>query len=121
MTLCILYAQRGAKGQAASGLSLLSVGLDANTATERSKQNGAKLPHEKTAGARRKSERNIEERETLKLAARKKSRTGNSSSPTTKLEATTPEPAAEPAAKTAIGETEKMGKFCIAPNVKLRG
>jgi hypothetical protein len=99
----------------------LSVGLDANTATERSKENGAKLPHEKNGDTRRKSERNKEERETLKLAARKKSRTGNSSSPTTKLEATTPELAAEPAAKTATGETEKMGKFRIAPNVELRG
>ena len=92
--------------------------LDANTATERGKQNGAKLPHEKTGDARRKSGRNQEERETLKLATRKKSRTGNSSSPATKREATTPEPAAEPAAKTATGETEKMGKLRIAPNVK---
>jgi len=99
----------------------LSVGLDANTATERGKQNGAKLPHEKTGGARRKSERNKEDRKTLKLTARKKSRTGNSSSTTTKLEAATPELAAEPAAKTATGETEKMGKLRIAPNVKLRG
>ena len=99
----------------------MSVGLDANTATERGKQNGAKLPHEKTGGARRKGERNKEGRETLKLTARKKSRTGNSSSPTTKREATTPEPAAEPAAKTATCETEKTGKLRIAPNVKLRG
>jgi len=99
----------------------LSVGLDATTATERSKENGAKLPHEKTGDTRRKGERNKEERGTLKLAARKKSRTGNSSSPTTKLETTTPELAAEPAAKTATGETEKMGKLRIAPNVKLRG
>jgi hypothetical protein len=99
----------------------LSVGLDANTATERDKQNGAKLPHEKTDDARRKGERNKEERETLKLTARKKSRTGNSNSTTTKREATTPELAAEPVAKTATGETEKIGKFRIAPNVKLRG
>jgi len=99
----------------------LSVGLDANTATELSKENGAKLPREKTGDTRRKSERNKEERETLKLAARKKSRTGNSSSPTTKRETTTPKPVAEPAAKKATGETEKMGKFRIAPNVKLRG
>jgi len=48
----------------------LSVGLDANFATERGKQNGAKLPHEKTGGARRKNERNKEERETPKLATR---------------------------------------------------
>ena len=96
-------------------------GLDANTATERGKQNGAKLPHEKTGGARRKNERNEEEHETLKLAARKKSRTGNSSSPTTKRETATPEPAAEPAAKTATGETEKMGTLRIAPNVEVRG
>jgi hypothetical protein len=96
----------------------LSVGLDATTATERGKQNGTKLPHEKTGDTRRKGERNKEERETLKLTARKKSRTGNSSNPTTKREATTPELAAEPAAKTATGETEKMDKLRIAPNVK---
>jgi hypothetical protein len=88
---------------------------------ERSKENGAKLPHEKTGGARRKSECNKEERETPKLTTRKNSRTGNSRSPTTKLEATTPELAAEPAAKTATGETEKMGKLRIAPNVEVRG
>jgi hypothetical protein len=99
----------------------LSVGLDANTATERGKQNGAKLPHEKTGDARRKGERNKEEREKQKTAARKKSRTGNSIRPTTKREMTTPEPAAEPAAKTATGETEKMDKLRIAPNVELRG
>jgi hypothetical protein len=56
-----------------------------------------------------------------KLAAREKSRTGNSSSPTTKREATIPELAAEPAAKTATGETEKMDKLRIAPNVEVRG
>jgi hypothetical protein len=99
----------------------LSVGLDANTATERGKQNGAKLPHKKTGGARRKSERNKEERESLKLAARKKSRTGNSSSPTAKLETTTPKITTEPAAKTATGETEKIGRLRIAPNVEVRG
>ena len=101
--------------------SLSNARLDAHTATERGKENGAKLPHKKTGGARRKGERNKEERETLKLTTRKKSQTGNSSSATTKLEATTPELVDEPAAKTATGETEKMGKFRIAPNVKLRG
>ncbi len=90
-------------------------------ATERSKEYGAKLPDEKIGGARRKSGRNKEERETLKLTTRKKSQTGNSSSATTKLEATTQELADEPAAKTATGETEKMGKFRIAPNVEVRG
>ena len=90
-------------------------------ATERSKENGAKLPHEKTGDAWRKGERNKEERETLKPAVRKKSRTGNSSSTTTKRETTTSETAAEPAAKTTTCETEKMGKLRIAPNVKLRG
>ena len=90
-------------------------------ATERSKENGAKLPHEKTGDAWRKGERNKDERGTPKLTACKKSRTGNSSSPTTKLEATTPKTAAEPAAKTATGETEKTDKLCIAPNVELTG
>ncbi len=90
-------------------------------ATERSKENGAKLPHEKTGDAWCKSGRNKEERETLKSAAHKKSRTGNSSSPATKLETITPEPAAEPAAKMATDETDKMGKLRIAPNVELRG
>jgi hypothetical protein len=75
-------------------------------ATERDEQTGTKLPHEKTVCAERKSGRGTEERETLKPAARKKSRTGNSSKPTAQREATTPEPATRPAAKTATGETE---------------
>jgi hypothetical protein len=64
-------------------------------ATERDEQNGTKLPHEKTgrAKSKSKSERGTEERETPKLAARKKSRAGNSRKPTAKREATTPEPA----------------------------
>jgi hypothetical protein len=99
----------------------LSVKLDANSATEHCKQNGEKLPHEKTGGARRKGERNNKERTTKKLTAREKSRAGNKNSSTTKLDATTPELATEPAAKTATGETEIICIIRIAPNVKLRG
>jgi hypothetical protein len=51
----------------------LSEGLDADLATERCKKNGEKQPHEITGDALYKSERNIEERETLKLTAREKS------------------------------------------------
>jgi len=35
-----------------------------------------------------------------------------------KEECETPDPATRPAAKTATGETEKMDKLFIAPNVK---
>jgi len=83
----------------------LSVKLDANSATERCLQNGDKLPHEKTGDARRKSERNNEERETPKLTDREKSRTGNKSSSATKLDATKTEHATKPAAKTTTCET----------------
>ena len=96
----------------------MSVKLDANTATERCQQNGEKLPHEKTGCARRKSERNKEERETPKHKAREKSRTGNTSNSTIKLDATTTERATKPAAKKATDETEKIGMIRIAPNVK---
>jgi len=90
-------------------------------ATERCKQNGEKLPHVKTDDARRKSERNNEEHETLKLTARERSRTGNKSCSTTKLDATKTEHATKPAAKSAARETEKICIIRIAPNVKLRG
>ncbi|NMM26509.1 MAG: hypothetical protein HHJ12_04250 [Glaciimonas sp.] len=71
----------------------MSVGLDANLATERGKQSGVKLPHEKTGGAGRKSWRDKEERGTPKPAARERSRTGNSSDQPAKRESATPEPA----------------------------
>ena len=76
----------------------MSVKLDANTATERCQQNGEKLPHEKTDGEWRKSERNNEERETLKLTAREKRRTGNTSNSTIKLDATKTALTTKPAA-----------------------
>jgi hypothetical protein len=89
--------------------------LDADTATERNKPKQKKTATPKTDSARRKGERDKEERGTPELTARTKNRTGNSSNPTANREATTPEPAA--AAKTATGETEKMGRFRIATNV----
>lgn len=82
-----------AKGRA-GGASRLSAGLDANITTERSKPQQQKTAAPKTDRARCKSERNKEERET-------------------------PEPATEPAARTATGETGKMDRFFIAPNVKI--
>jgi len=71
----------------------LSAGLDADTATERNKPKQQKTAAPKTDCARRKSERDKEERGTPKPAAREKSRTCNPSNPTAKREATTPEPA----------------------------
>ena len=74
----------------------MSAGLDANMTTERSKPKQQKTAARKTDCARNKSERDKEECET-------------------------PDPATRPAAKTATGETEKIDRFFIAPNVKLRG
>jgi hypothetical protein len=51
----------------------LSEGLDADLATEHCNKNGEKQPHEITGNALYKNERNIEEREMLKLTAREKS------------------------------------------------
>ena len=100
----------------------MSVGLDANTATERNKPKQQKTAAPKTDCARRNSERDREERETPKTAAREKSRTGNTlSNQPAKREATTPEHATNPAAKTATGDAEKMDKLVIASNVELRG
>jgi len=100
----------------------LSAGLDADTATERNKPKQQKTAAPKTGCTRRKNERDQEERGTPKHAAREKSRTGNAlSNQPTKWEATTPEPAAQPAAKTATGETGKTGRFRIASNAKLSG
>jgi hypothetical protein len=90
-------------------------------ATERCKQNGEKLPHEKTDDAGRKSERNSEEHETLKLTAREKSRTCNKSNSTTERDATKTEHSTKPTTKTTTREKEKIGIFRIAPNVELRG
>ena len=99
----------------------MSVKLDTNTATERCQQNDEKPPHDKTDDAWRKSERNKEERETLKHKAREKSRTCNKSNLTIKLDATTTELTTKPAAKKATDENEKIGMIRIVPNVKLRG
>ena len=99
----------------------MSVRLDTNTATERCQKNGEKLPHEKTGCARRKSERNKEERKTPKHKALEKSRTCNTSNSTTKLDATKTELTTKPAAKRATDEKEKIGMIRIVPNVKLRG
>ena len=99
----------------------MSVKLDANTATKRCQQNGEKPPHEKTGCEWRKSERNNEERETPKHKAREKSRTGNTSNSTIKLDATTTELITKHAAKTTTDEKEKIGMIRIVPNVKLRG
>ena len=99
----------------------MSVKLDANTATERCQQNGKKLPHEKTGCEWCKSERNNEERETQKPTEREKSRTGNTSNSTIKLDATTTELTTKPAAKKVTDEKEKIGMIRIVPNVELTG
>jgi hypothetical protein len=86
--------QRGVNRLRAFAESGLNVGLDAAT------------------------ESNKEERETSKMAARKKRQTGNSPN---KRDAPTTKRAIEPAAKTATGETGEIDIFRIAPNVKLTG
>ena len=93
----------------------MSVKLDVNMAMERCKQNGEKLPHEKTDGEWWQSERNKEERKSPKHKAREKSRTGNTINSTTKLDATKTELAIKPAVKKAIDETEKICMIRIAP------
>jgi len=96
--------------------------LDADTATERNKPKQKKTATPKTDSARRKGERDKEERGTPELIARTKNRTGNSSNPTANRDATTSEfAAATAAAKMATGEAEKMGRFRIASNVELTG
>ena len=101
-------AQRGAKGRRAFAASLLSVKLDTNTATERCQQNGEKPPHDKTDDAWCKSERNKEERKTPKHKTRERSRTGNTSNSTNKLDATKIELTTKPATKKQPTRQKKL-------------
>ena len=88
------------KGRRAFAASRLSAGLDANLATERGKQKRRKTAARKTGRGRRKGGRDKEERDTRET------------NPKRTLEKT-----AETAARSATGETEKTGKWLIAPNV----